>query len=242
MPMHDWKRVDAGIFHAFHHEWISEIGRALNRGLLPNDLYALPEQVAGGFGPDVLALQERTSALPESGSVAVMPMPKARFVAESDTEFFLRKKSSIAIRHVSGDRIVAMVEIVSPGNKSTRDAFHAFVAKASELLEHRVHLLILDPHPPTRRDPEGVHAAIWSGVDEEGFQLPADKRLTFVSYACGLTTKAFIEPIAVGDILPDMPLFYEPNGYVNVPLESTYTAAFAEMPRRWRDVLEPPTA
>ncbi len=32
MPMHDWTRVDAGIYHDFHHEWISEIKRALNRG------------------------------------------------------------------------------------------------------------------------------------------------------------------------------------------------------------------
>src|SRR5581483_8630143 len=46
MPIHDWTRVDAGIFHAFHHEWITEIGRALNRGLLPPDYYALPEQQA----------------------------------------------------------------------------------------------------------------------------------------------------------------------------------------------------
>ena len=50
MPMHDWTLVEAGIFHAFHHEWISEIFRALNRGLLPEGYYALPEQVAAGFG------------------------------------------------------------------------------------------------------------------------------------------------------------------------------------------------
>lgn len=29
MPMHDWTRVDAGIYRAFHHEWISEISRTL---------------------------------------------------------------------------------------------------------------------------------------------------------------------------------------------------------------------
>ena len=29
MPMHDWTQVEAGIFHAFHHEWISEISQAL---------------------------------------------------------------------------------------------------------------------------------------------------------------------------------------------------------------------
>ena len=49
MPMHDWNKVEAGIFHAFHHEWISEISRELNKSLLPKDYYALPEQVAAGF-------------------------------------------------------------------------------------------------------------------------------------------------------------------------------------------------
>lgn len=57
MPIHDWTRVDAGIFHHFHHGWITEIARALNRGLLPPEYYALAEQRAAGFGPDVLAPQ-----------------------------------------------------------------------------------------------------------------------------------------------------------------------------------------
>jgi hypothetical protein len=58
MPIHDWTRVDAGIFHAFHHRWISAISDVLNTGLLPSDFYALPEQMAAGFGPDVLTLQD----------------------------------------------------------------------------------------------------------------------------------------------------------------------------------------
>src|SRR3954465_10706542 len=57
MPIHDWTRVDAGIFHDFHHAWIEEVKRTLNRGVLPRDYYALAEQFAGGFGPDVLTLQ-----------------------------------------------------------------------------------------------------------------------------------------------------------------------------------------
>src|SRR5271169_528759 len=56
MPIHDWTSVEAGIFHAFHHDWITEIARALNRGLLPPEYYALPEQLASGLGPDVLTL------------------------------------------------------------------------------------------------------------------------------------------------------------------------------------------
>src|SRR5438876_883353 len=57
MPVHDWTRVDAGIFHHFHHGWIEEIARGLNRGILPADYYALAEQHAAGFGPAVLTLQ-----------------------------------------------------------------------------------------------------------------------------------------------------------------------------------------
>src|SRR2546423_494390 len=156
MPMHDWTRVEAGIFHAFHHRWISAISDTLNLGLLPRDYYALPEQVAAGFGPDVLTLQDqRPDARDEHGTGGV-----ARFTAETDAEFYRRKKSSIAVRHVSGDRLVAMIEILSPENKARRNAFRAFVEKACELLEHRIHLLLVDPFPPGRRDPNGVHGAI----------------------------------------------------------------------------------
>jgi hypothetical protein len=245
MPMHDWTRVEAGIFHAFHHDWITELARALNRGLLPEAYYALPEQQAAGFGPDVLTLQNQSpsgadAAETSSGVVATMirTRPRTQFTAETEAEFYRRKKSSIAVRHVSGDHIVAMLEIISPGNKGSKQAFHAFVTKACELLEHRIHLLIIDPFPPGSRDPNGIHAAIWEAVQDEPFALPAAKPLTLVAYECDLTTRAYIEPIAVGDALPDMPLFVESKGYVTVPLESTYQTAFAGMARRWRSVLE----
>lgn len=60
--MHDWTKVEAGIYHAFHHRWISAISDALNAGLLPPEMYALPEQIAGAFGPNVLALQAHSDA------------------------------------------------------------------------------------------------------------------------------------------------------------------------------------
>jgi hypothetical protein len=115
------------------------------------------------------------------------------------------------------------------------------VEKACELLEHRIHLLILDPVPPGPRDPNGVHALLWAEVEDESFVLPKDKPLTLAAYECDLTTRAYVEPIAVADPLPDMPLFVEPNGHVLVPLEETYQTAFEAMPRRWRAVLQPPS-
>jgi hypothetical protein len=238
MPMHNWKAVDAGIFHAFHHGWVSALSDFLNAGALPAEYYALPEQIVAGFGPDVLTLETQPPARPEEGGTLTQSRPVTRFTAETATEFYRRRKSSVVVRHASGDRMVAELEIVTPGNKSTRDAFRAFVNKACELLEHRIHLLLIDPFPPTKRDPEGIHAAIWGEVSDDLFQPPADKPLTLVAYETGLTTRAYIEPFAVGDALRDMPLYLEPERYVMTPLEQTYATAFAAMPLRWRRVLE----
>jgi hypothetical protein len=243
--MHDWTKVEAGIFHAFHHRWISALTDTLNGGRLPDDYYALPEQVATGFGPDVLTLQGRAggdSRDASSGSgiaTALLAPPNTRFTAQTDAEFYRRKKSSVVVRHVSGDRVVAMIEIVSPGNKSNLHAFRSFVDKACELLESRIHLLIIDPFPPGPRDPNGVHAAIWEQVQDDPFEPPADEPLTLVAYECDLTTRAYIETVGIGQALPDMPLFLEPHGCVMVPLEETYQTAFAVMPRRWQSVIGP---
>ena len=48
------------------------------------------------------------------------------------------------IRHASGDRIIALIELVSPGNKATKFALRTFVDKAAECLSRGYHLLIVD--------------------------------------------------------------------------------------------------
>src|ERR1700732_4923526 len=98
MPIHDWTRVDVGIFHAFHHDWITEISRALNRGLLPSAYYALPEQFAGGLGPDVLTLRtpggNGTSPIPDASNggvaLALVP-PRVRIRMRSEANRYAAK-------------------------------------------------------------------------------------------------------------------------------------------------------
>lgn len=247
MPVHDWTRVDAGIFHHFHHDWITEIARALNRGILPSDYYALAEQHAAGFGPDVLTLEGVGNDDGDDGGPAsettggvLLAVPKLQPIAETDVAFYRRKQKLIAVRHVSGDRLIAVVEVVSPGNKAGRNPLRSFVEKAAEFLERGIHLLILDLFPPGRRDPQGLHAEIWEEIAGQQHTAPGDKPLTLAAYESGLTVRAYVVPVAVGDVLIDMPLFLEPEKAVDVPLEATYNAAFAEAPRRWRRVLEKP--
>ena len=250
MPVRDWTKVDAGIFHAFHHRWISALSDALNQGVLPAGYYALAEQRAGGLGPDVLTLQGGGASQPNpsdqrgtDGGVAVaLARPKLQPTAVTDLEYYRRKQDSLVVRHVSGDRMVAVIEILSPGNKSTTHAFRGLIEKAGRLLENGIHLLLIDLFPPGPRDPQGVHAAVWEAVSGEAYLPPREKSLTTASYEAGLALRAYVRHFAVGDEVPDMPLFLQEDGCVEVPLERTAESAFAVQPARWRRVLDSPAA
>jgi hypothetical protein len=248
MPIHDWTRVTAGTWHDFHLAWIAEIRNALNGGILPADYYAQAEQIAGPLGPDVLTLQVpdapvNGAAPPLSGgggvAVSVAP-PRMRMTAEAEMDDYVLKRRTLVIRHASGDRIVALLEIVSPGNKASRHGLRSFVEKAVEALYRGYHLLIVDLFPPGPRDPNGIPGAIWSEFCDVPFELPAGEPLTLAAYSAGPRKRAYVEPTAVGRELIDMPLFLEDEIYVNVPLEATYQAAYRGVPRRWQRVLEEP--
>lgn len=244
MPIHDWTRVDSGIFHHLHTSWIAEIARTLNR-LLPPDFYALAEQVAGGLGPDVLALQapgrqdwepDRDDGCHGGLALATAP-PRVRLRQAAERDPYAAKANVVKIRHRSNHRVVAVVEIVSPGNKSTQHAIRAFVAKAAEFVDAGVHLLIVDLFPPGPRDPQGLHKLLWDCFGDGDFTLPADEPLTLVSYRAGLGTEAFVETAAVGRELPEMPVFLTPESYIPLPLESNYRSAWEAVPAYWRTIV-----
>ena len=208
--------------------------------VLPPSYYAQAEQIAGPMGPDVLTLQmpEMTSEFdtaeaPSGGGLAVATAPpRAWLVDEAEMNEYVLKRRTLVIRHASGDRIVALIELVSPGNKAARFALRSFVDKAVEALYRGYHLLIVDLFPPGPRDPQGIHGAIWAELSDRPFALPPDRPLTLAAYSAGQVKRAYVEPTAVGLELAEMPLFLEPEMYVNVPLEETYQAAYRGVPRR----------
>jgi hypothetical protein len=244
MPIHDWTRVDSGILHAFHHDWLTQLARALNRGLLPASYYALPEQIAGGLGPEVLTLRRPTGngtapspQPPEGGVLLALTPPKVRIRMHSDANRYAARAKAVTVRHVSNHQVVALVEILSPGNKNNQNGLSAFVRKARDALAAGVHLLLVDLFPPSARDPQGIHRAVWGEDCGDDFAPPSDKPLTCVAYLGGPGAEAFVEPVAVGDSLPEMPLFLTEEVYVGVPLEATYQAAWDGLPAYWREVL-----
>jgi hypothetical protein len=247
MPIHDWSRVDAGIFHHFHLEWIGDLSRVLNRGLLPPDYYALVEQIVGGLAPDVLTLQRPANGVgvidePTGGVALAVTPPRVHFRFRAEPDLYAAKARTVVIRHVSRHQIIAMVELVSPGNKSSRHGIRAFLDKAGSVLRSGIHLVIVDLFPPGPRDPQGIHKVIWDEIIDNDFALPPGKPLTLASYIGGPIPEAFVEPTVVGAILPEMPLFLTPEVYVPLPLEATYLSAWEAVPSYWRDVMTSPVS
>src|SRR5205807_6511713 len=146
------------------------------------------------------------------------------------------------IRDADTHHVVAAILIVSQQDKRTAARLEKFAERAIAALSHDIHLLVLDLFPPSRRDPQGIHKVIWDRVREEQFTLPPDKPLTAAAYAGGTETVAYVEPLAVGDALPDMPIFLTAERYVPCPLEATYQTAWEQFPAPLKGPLEPPPA
>ena len=135
-----------------------------------------------------------------------------------------------------------MIEVVSPGNKDSKHAIASFIAKAVDFIRNGIHFLAIDLFPPGPRDPHGLAQAIWDELVGESLGTrPADKLLTVAAYDAGDELTAYVDGLAVGDPLPDAPLFLAPGWYVNVPLEQTYMASWNVTPKPIRDLVAPPS-
>jgi hypothetical protein len=245
MPVHDWTRVDDGTYHGFHGAWITHLAEVMNSDVLPKGYYALPEQHALEYVADVLTLQSAdespTGPAPTGGVCVLDAPPKVSRRLQMQPPYDMLRKT-LAIRRTTGHRIVALIEILSPGNKSSQGKVEQFVEKATDAIRHGCHFLMVDLHPPTKFAPRGMHGAIWRQWFDAQYDLPKSQPLTLSSYeSLGRDpVAAWVEHLAVGDPLIDMPLFLREDYYVNIPLQPTYDQAFRGLPEIFRAALEKP--
>jgi hypothetical protein len=150
-------------------------------------------------------------------------------IAKVEKINYAKRADRVVIRHGRG-KVVAVIEVVSPGNKDSRNAIRSFVEKSADLLNQGINLLIVDLFPPTARDPQGIHKAIWDEFTDEPFTMPEGKSLTVASYIGCDPPVAYVEPVAVGDALPSFPIFLSEFRYIPAPLEATYQETFRVLP------------
>jgi hypothetical protein len=208
MPIHDWTRVDAGVWHGFHIGWVAEFQKVLNLGGLPEGWHALIQPGESEGGADEIgeyARRRRTVTIRKDADDEVValieivsPGTKATRVA---FESFVRKATAAL---ASGIHLL-LIDLFPPTPCDPLGAHHAIWATA----------------------------ACGASAHVTPFAAP----LTVVSYSAGAELAAYVEPVSVGEPAPDMPLFLTPDSYVTVSLESTYTASFAGTPKKFRQIL-----
>jgi hypothetical protein len=224
MPLHRWPNPHVP-WRSFHRHWIVRLVEYLNQDVLPPIFYARPTEFIIGVEPDVLLLQEHDqpngftstqTALAEATLTAVLPAPAELPIVGIYSSY-------------DATRLVAVIELVSPGNKDRPEAIQAFVEKVVFLLQDGVHVLVIDvlslPQLSIRRPILGR-----LGLEQE---TAAEGTLWISSY-CSLPggepyphveVREWAQPAAIGNRLPSAPLFLRSDKlWVTVDLEATYQA------------------
>jgi hypothetical protein len=231
--------MEAGDFHDFHQCWVVAIGNALNSGLLPPGYMAMVERVTGRPIPDAVTLHAQEPKEGAEGGMAVATAPPtARLITRLESANYAKRADRVVIRHGRG-KVVAIIEILSPGNKDSRAALRSFVEKAADSLNQGVNLLVVDLFPPTPRDPQGIHKAIWDELGDQPFEAPPGKPLIVASYIGGDIPTAYVESVGIGGRLPSLPIFLSETRYIPAPLEATYQEAWAVFPDMLKELVEP---
>jgi hypothetical protein len=219
-------------WESFHAAWLGSLADALNRDLPPG--YFAEEQTHAGASIEIdvgsFAEAERLGVEGNGGGVATLPPqvwspPRAAFTlpAVFADDFEVR-----VIDSRSGPRLVAAIELVSPGNKDRDEQRRAFVTKCASYLYQGIHVVIIDIVTERRAN---LHNALL-----EMLQAPPDVRqpdavqLYAAAYRPlrrGEREEIDVSPeaLAVGAVLPVMPLALSGEYCLPVDLEATYTDA-----------------
>lgn len=224
MPLHHWPNPRVP-WRSFHNHWIVRIVEQLN-DVLPPGFRARPTELIVGIEPDVLLLQEadRPGAQPAANQPAL---------ADATLTATLPRPAELPMVGVYSaydtSRLVAIVELISPGNKDRAEAVQAFVEKVVFLLQDGVHVMTVDvislPRMPIRQA-----LLIRLGLNEPAV---GRDRLWVSSYCAlpgedpraHLTVREWAYDFAVGDPLPAPPLFLHADQLrVMVDLEASYQA------------------
>jgi hypothetical protein len=127
MPIHDWNRISADGFHTFHQDWTIEIRRALNRGGLPPDYFAMVDDL--GINSETESMFLDGQRIERGG---------------------LRSPNRIVVRQQSG-RAAAMIVVASPRDRDRGLGSKTLGERIYHLLCTGINVLLINLFPPTPR-------------------------------------------------------------------------------------------
>ncbi|MFL5339345.1 MAG: DUF4058 family protein [Gemmataceae bacterium] len=222
-------------WEGFHAGWAYEMARAFNRRTRGQRYFAEPQvTVTGGIEIDVANFESAEGENGETstsgnGAVAVAAPawapPKTALVMATtlpdDIEVQIYKEEG-------GARLVAAIELVSPGNKDRPESRRDFVAKCSAYLQRGIGLVIVDV--VTDRHANLHNELVRFLGQADSLEMSPEAPIYVVSYRTqanrGVSqTEIWPYALAVGQGLPVVPLSLRDGPTLPLELESTYTEA-----------------
>jgi hypothetical protein len=216
-------------WESFPVTWAGAIADALNETLLPAGYFAEEHAHAGApIEIDVATFADDAIPPPaRNGSVATQtyapPAPPLVVPAAFPDEFEVRVYEA-----EGGARLVAALELVSPANKDRESHRRAFATKCAGYLAQGIAVIVIDV--VTSRG-GNLHADILQRLGRSsGTGLPEGTDLYAVAYRPVVRKKSeLIEmwpvALAVGEVLPTLPLALNAELCLPVDLEAAYTGA-----------------
>jgi hypothetical protein len=210
-PLHGPRR-----WEGFHHAWATVIAQHLNRGVLPPDYFAEPEI---SVGPEQ-GQKDRGVAT----EVWSPPLPKIA----AKVDFARLDGYEVRVyQDLGGAELRAAIELVSPGNKDRAGSRRTFAAKCAGYLKHGIGVVIVDI--VTART-ANLHATLFDTLGVKSRRVWQSTTGLYATAYRAVTTRkrprveVWPEELALGEALPELPLWLTLDFCVPVGLEESYLA------------------
>jgi hypothetical protein len=227
MPLHDWAKMEG--WNEIHQYWIVALSDHLRERLPPG------YRVYVGTTPVAAAGVSRVPD-PEGHpdlSVRRWDVPPGQ---PTDPSGFARPdlETTVAVLETElaafvehRGRIVAVAELVSPGNKDRPARRDLYAGRYRGYLMNGTNLLLVDVH--ARPGGFSFHDRIATDLGLTTAAMPSPQAVSFcvgdIGPTGGRELSLWRRPLTVGQALPVLPLPLQPNLAVPVELEPTYAAS-----------------
>jgi hypothetical protein len=230
MPLRDHFHPPLSVYRhweSLHSKWSGSIVDQLNEQLPPR-YFAEPHVHRGSTVEIDVGTFEGRSDVAEQGGVAtaVWSPPRPTLTAPLPAAAFESFEVRI-INDEAGPRLVAAIELVSPGNKDRPLARRAFAIKCAAYLQQGVSVMVVDIVTSRTANLHRELADLLSlapDVSGTTTALHAAAYRTLIAAEEG-RLETWLEPLALGARLPTLPLWLNAYDCVGVDLEQSYEAA-----------------
>jgi hypothetical protein len=223
-PLHGPRR-----WEGFHHAWATFIADVLNRDALPAGYFAESEiSVGPSLEIDVAAMESTVPSGRMSTDANVgRPLPKPKISVEID----FAQLDSYEVRvyqELGGAELRAAIELVSPANKDRSGSRRTFAAKCAGYLRHGVGLVIIDVVTARAAN---LHRELFEVLEVKSRRAPWESPTGLYAVAYRPVTlrkrprvEVWPESLALGEKLPELPLWLDLELCVPLTLEMSYAA------------------